>query len=271
MVAIAVLAAGVLVVGACGGDDGGSSGEATAGSPPPEPAAMCLAGESPVAAAYDIVQGSLRWAACTAGTGLYLPEAATDTAVYVSGGDASGQTGSIVSFDAGTGDERWSGDRARMDAELTDTADVPQRTAPVVDGVRLAGGQDDPVTGFDAATGTQLWTSPAVLVYDGVWAVGDGAVYAVDRAGAAVRAYEVSSGEVRWQRPGDQYLWPWHVSGERLFLMWNNLQVVDTGSGEVLWETNYPVPPSGFPRMMGGLANDDTLFVTFTTQRSGGD
>jgi hypothetical protein len=61
------------------------------------------------------------------------------------------------------------------------------------------------------------------------------------------------------------------VTGERLLVMWNNLEVAATDDGSVLWETNYPLTESGFPRMMGGLANSESVFVSFTSRWSGGD
>jgi len=79
-------------------------------------------------------------------------------------------------------------------------------------------------------------------------------------------------GDVRWRRettftgPG-----PWHVSGERLLAMWYSLQVLATDDGSVLWEIGYPEPSGGFPRLMGGLANSQLVFVTFTSEASGGD
>ena len=53
--------------------------------------------------------------------------------------------------------------------------------------------------------------------------------------------------------------------------MWNNLQVLATDDGSVLWETHYPEPSSGFPRMMGGAVNSQSVFVSFTSEGSGGD
>ena len=87
----------------------------------------------------------------------------------------------------------------------------------------------------------------------------------------ALVAYEVATGDVRWRRDLAEYLWPWHITGERLLVMWNNLQVAATDDGTVLWETAYPQTPTGFPRMMGGLANSDSVFVSFTSETSGGD
>ena len=114
--------------------------------------------------------------------------------------------------------------------------------------------------------------------YDDVWAVGDGAVFAVNRAelregvrNTQVVGYKIASGEVRWERMTDGYLWPWHVRGDRLFVLWDNLEVVDTSDGRVIWETDYESPASGFPRMTVAVANDDFVFVSFTVVASGGD
>jgi outer membrane protein assembly factor BamB len=231
---------------------------------------MCPAGESPVAAAYDADRGTFRWAACEPGTGHWIAEATTSDAVYVWNGSAD-PVQAVVALDAGDGSQQWRGSLERMEGELPDDADRPVREPPTEDGVSLAGGQDDPLTASDSATGERLWTQQAVLAYDDVWAVGDGAVFAVERDRQAIVAYELPSGEVRWDRADAASSWPWHVTGQRLLAMWHNLQVIDTGSGEVVWETTHPVPPTGFPRFSGGLANDDTIFVTFTTEPSGGD
>lgn len=125
------------------------------------------------------------------------------------------------------------------------------------------------MTGTNETTGELIWTQPGRMVYDDAWAVGDGVVFAVEQP--ALVAYEVTSGDVRWRRDLTAYLWPWHVTGERLLVMWNNLQVAATGDGSVLWETSYPETSTGFPRMMGGLANSDSVFVAFTSEASGGD
>jgi outer membrane protein assembly factor BamB len=100
-------------------------------------------------------------------------------------------------------------------------ADRPVDTPPLVDGVQLDGSQQVPMTGTDAASGDTLWTQPGYLVDGDVWAVGDGAVFAgedvydpEDPKPPALVAYEIESGEVRWERDSQQP--PWHVTGERL-------------------------------------------------------
>ena len=52
--------------------------------------------------------------------------------------------------------------------------------------------------------------------------------------------------------------------------MWNDLRVVSTNDGAVRWETRFP-RAGQFPRMSGAVANADTVFVSFTSQASGGD
>ena len=86
-----------------------------------------------------------------------------------------------------------------------------------------------------------------------------------------VVGYEIATGKVRWERMMEGYLWPRYVKGDRLFVLWDNLEVVDTDDGRTVWKTGYKSPASGFPRMTGVIANDDLVFVSFTTVASGGD
>jgi outer membrane protein assembly factor BamB len=148
-------------------------------------------------------------------------------------------------------------------------------TPPLIDGVQLGGGQDEPMTGTNASSGEMLWTQPGNLVYGDVWPVGDGAVFATENETTFdLVAYEVATGDVRWRRNLSEPLGPWHViHDDRLLAMWNNLEVVATDDGTVRWRTEYPKPLSGpiYPRMMGGLANSKSVFVSFTSVASGGD
>ena len=179
----------------------------------------------------------------------------------------------IIALDADTGTERWRGDQVRMTAELTGKADLPVETDPLIDGVRLSGGQDDPMVARAGTTGAELWSAEGRLVYDNVWAVGDGVVLGVERdaTGNTLAAYDIATGSVRWDVALDEYLWPFHISGEDALVMWNNLRVLSTNDGTVRWQTDHPLPLNGFPRMMGGVANMDSVFVSFTTMASGGD
>ncbi len=244
----------------------------------PGPAAVELCGERgwPVVAAYDLADGSLRWSACSPEGGLFVMAAASEDTVWVQ--HFTGTDQEYLAFDAGTGNELRRSTPAEFASDVPADADKGVETPPVIGGVQLAGGQQDPMTGTDAATGATKWTQPGHLAYDDVWAVGDGAVFAVENdvvpdkpTPPALVGYEVASGEVRWRHELAAYLWPFHVNGERLLVMWNNLQVLATDDGSMLWETHYAEPRSGFPRMMGGATNSKSVFVSFTSEPSGGD
>ena len=275
--ALIVLAAG------CGADDQSVATEPTTeptskptAEPGPVPAEMCPEGSWPVVAAYDLQTGGFGWAACTPGGGLFVMEAASEDTVWVQG--AAGTQPEYLAFDAGSGEELWRGDESRFNSEVPADADRRVETPPVMNEIQLTGGQDDPIAGVGAGTGATVWTQPGHLVYDDVWAVGDGAVFAVeneyvpeDPKPPALAAYEVATGDVRWRRDLTANLWPFHATDQRLLVMWNNLQVVATDDGSVVWETDYPEPSSGFPRMMGGATNSRFVFVSFTSEGSGGD
>jgi len=249
-----------------------------------EPVSMCEAGQAPVVAAYDADTGKHRWVACADEQGYAKVLAATGSRVFVALGGGPrrnliDEQAVVLGLDAKNGDEVWRGTEAKYKQQLPKDAEVLSSEPPVVGGVRLTGGQDDPLVAFDTKTGKQRWSEPdAHLVYDDVWAVGDGAVFAVDggefREGVRnthVVGYEIATGKVRWERMVNGYLWPWHVQGDRLFVLWDNLEVVDTDDGRTVWKTGYKSPESGFPRMTGVVANDDLVFVSFTTVASGGD
>ena len=138
----------------------------------------------------------------------------------------------------------------------------------------MEGGQDDPTTARDASTGEKLWTQPGSPAYDDLWAAGDGAVYVSDGQGGLgprlLTAYELTSGEVRWQNePTAEQFLPWHVSNGVLFTIWSNLALISTEDGSTIWRTQYPAVE--FPRMTGVRANSVSVFVAFSSIRSGGD
>lgn len=263
------------VSAACGG--GGTTADssevATGG---PEPAVMCPSGETPVVAAYGLDNGEFRWAACAPGAGLYAVRSASADTVMVQTWSNSNGSMVYLAFDAGTGAALWTGDEARFLAESASAIGVAIEAPGAVDGVRLSGGQDSPLVAVDAATGAELWTRNGRLVYDNVWAIGDGAVFAVEPrdTGPVLVGYELRSGDTRWEAAMDRhdgYMSPWFVSGQRLLVLWYNLQVRSTVDGTVLWKTTYAIPTAGFPRMIGGVTNADTVFVSFTGQTAGGD
>ena len=229
----------------------------------PTPDQMCEPGAMPQAAAYDFVDGTFLWVACTEELAWRTVRAVTDDAVYV----------------ATTSQEATALDRAT--GEVLEAAPPPPPREdhgypPVieVDGVRIHGEQISRVWATDT-NGAELWTRPGGWVYGDVWAIDDGAVFAVEQ-GQALVAYDIQTGDVRWEHRGDPYgegLWPWHAEGQRLYSLWGNLQVRSTVDGAVIWATQYPW--SGMPTEslhMSGVGTDgERVFVAFAAAGSGGD
>ena len=239
------------------------------------PAAMCDAPESVTLVAYALADGAYRWHLCGTGSTWYDLVAASSDTVYVS--DIGSSSSDVLAIDASTGAVTATLSRAEVFAEVPDDAATPMHAAPHLEDVRLSGGQDDPLVAVDAATGAALWSANDPLAYDDVWAVGDGAVYMghVEPNGdelptPSLRAYELRTGAVRWEVPmttGAYY--PWWFGDGLVFALWTDVTVVASDTGEVLWATDYATDT--FPGMRGVLANDDTAFVTFTSQWGGGD
>lgn len=283
-----VLALPLLAVSACASDGGRTAGSEvssapsatspvatdatvpTTSGPGPLPGEMCATG-SPIMAAYDLATGDFRWVACADGGGMFLAAAATADKVWV---QQSGTTTSRFVLDAATG-KTLEGVDAN---DVPDDADYWTQGPPSGGGVRVHGGQDDPLVGVDDATGAVVWQAEGHPYFDDVWAYGDGAVF-VDawdptgaRPGSWIAAYEVATGVERWTwSPDAGFASPWHVTGDRLFALGADLWVLSTADASVLWHTEYGESATGYPRMFGVLANDDTVFVSFTSEASGGD
>jgi hypothetical protein len=259
-----------LVVGAtlAACDDEGGSGAPATGliSTAPAPGEMCGDDQSPVVAAYEIENGDLRWVACGQFEGVRrsILEVSDD----------------VVWLEVAALDDRQVVGRSATDGTArdpgSDAPTLPTRTGPapwpVIDGIRIVSPQDGPTSAIDD-TGATLWTQPGASVYDDVVAAGDGAVYVIDRQTSfrTVIAYEVASGDVRWTRDlgDDNYAAPWHVADERMFAIWDDLVVLSTVDGSVLWRTDHP--PVEFPRMTDVVAVGDLVFVAFSEVASGGD
>jgi outer membrane protein assembly factor BamB len=240
----------------------------------PAPTEMCGADASPALAAYDLATGAFKWAACASDGVRRGVLQVSDEAVYVEVIEPNTGAQQLVAYDASDGTELPDGSAAESQPTLPDRTVFPV-SGIIVDGVRVEGGQDDPTTAVDDATGDVLWTHPGSPAYDDVWAVGDGAVYVIDRrstdGSARLIAYELKSGIVRWEVESDpaDVLWPWQVDGDVLLAIRTNLAVISTDDGSTVWRTQYPDVP--FPRMTGVLANSDTVFVAFSSIPSGGD
>lgn len=280
--------AGCVTLGVVGcGDDGkgGVDSVATEESLPPAslnidpnapPGEMCPTGEWPIVAAHALDSGRLIWVACNPDPGMFIAEVASEDTVWVLELDVAEVP---IAFDARTGAELGRGTEADFPHGVPDDADWHMRYSPAVDGVYVTAGQDDPLRGVDHATQTQLWENVGFLAYDDVWAIGDGAVFAMkwdtsgQQRGGWVVGYNIADGTVRWEVDAlaEPTGWPWHVADGRVYLLWYNVQVLSTTDGSTIWETKYPQPEGGFPRMFGVVANDKMVFVSFTAIPSGGD
>lgn len=275
-----VLLALTLVAGGCGNDEDAGANESAAPSPIPDE--MCSDGQVPQAAAYDLDDGSFRWASCTDGDAFRMVHASTDEAVYVL--DTSERTNDfpyhrVVALDPDDGS-------VLTDAPEPPTPEVTAEPGQVfripVDGLTVTGGQDDSVSVYNA-DGTVRWNQPGTWVYDDVWAIDDGVVFAIsyrepETAGivfpARLIAYELETGEIRWDHLGDatrEGLDPWLAENGRVFTVGQNLEVRDTGTGEVLWTTSYPRSQHPNLRLIGVDVNDDAVYVGFATAFGEGD
>jgi PQQ-like domain len=241
----------------------------------PAPTEMCDTDMAPAVAAYELATGVFKWAACASAGVRRGVLQASDDAVYVEVVEPNTGDQQLVAYDAADGTVLPDGGPAGGRPTLPDRTVYLPSAGVVVDGVRVQGGQDDPTTAVDDATGDVLWTHPGSPAYDDVWAVGDGAVYVINRqstdGSARLVAYELRSGAVRWEIESDptDVVWPWHVDGDSLFAIRTNLALISTDDGSTVWRTQYPVVP--FPRMTGVQANSDTVFVAFSSIPSGGD
>lgn len=202
---------------------------------------MCDGPESVMIAAYDLETSAYRWHHCGRPLGLYWVEAATQEAVYVR--DANLWQSDIWVFDAGTGEQLDSVPAPELESALTDEAARPDTTPPETPGLTVTGGQDDRLVVSDAATGDEIWSARDLLAYDDVWAIGDGASFMKHHIDTTLigplRAYELETGNIRWETNLPVESYPWWVAGGRVFSIWTELTVLATDTGEVLWTTDY--------------------------------
>jgi outer membrane protein assembly factor BamB len=229
---------------------------------------MCAPGQTPALAAYERRTGAYQWSTCTpvADERRDVVDATSDAVSLRTIDYSNSGPRTITVVDARTGATR----STSADPSVGET-----RPTLCVDGVCISGGQDDPMVATDAKTQKVLWTQPdAHPVYDDIWAVGDGAVYAIHSprgAAPTLAAYEIRTGRTRWRRSVAPYTdaAPWLVRNGVLFSIWNNLTLVSTADGSVLWHTAFPM--AEFPRVTGVRANADQVFVAFSPIASDGD
>ncbi len=277
------------LLSACGSSDDASSGATDAAADgssadgqvvtEPLPSSMCPEESAPQVVAYEFDGDGVEWVSCTEEIGYRSLLPVADGVVYVAT-YSQGAPSEVTALDAATGEpieDAPPPPPARGTVEGEPYTGQPARVE--VGDITIIGGQDDGVRAI-SADGT-LWSQPGVWTYDDVWAIDDGAVFAVERVetplgGARLVAYEIETGEVRWSYEGDPYregLWPFHAVDGRLYTLWSNLQVRSTADGELLWRTDYPaeeMEATGL-RMTGVDTDGTSVFVSFATEASAGD
>jgi outer membrane protein assembly factor BamB len=233
--------------------------------------------------AYGFDGDGVEWVSCTEEVGYRSLLPTADGVVYVAT-FAQGAPSKVTALDAASGEPVEDAPpppppRGTMEGDTVegDTVEGESYTGEParieVGDITIVGGQDDGVRAI-SGEGT-LWSQPGSFAYDDVWAVDDGAVFAVEERSRLV-AYEVETGEVRWSYEGDPYregLWPFDARDERVYTLWSNLQVRATGDGELLWRTDYPADEMEATGLrMSGVDTDGTnVFVSFADEASGGD
>ena len=252
----------VALLSACGSSDD------------PMPSSMCPEGSAPQVVAYEFDGGGVEWVSCTDEIGYWSLLPVADGVVYVAT-YSQGVASNVTALDAATGepiDDAPPPPLARGTVEGQSYTGQPARV--VVGDVTVVGGQDDAVRAT-SADGTS-WSQPGVFVYDNVWAIDDGAVFAFEHETSRLVGYELDSGDVRWSHEGDPYregLWPFHAVDRRVYTLWSNLQVSSTADGDLLWRTDYPAEEmEAVGLRMTGVDTDGVhVFVSFATEASGGD
>ena len=262
----------VALLAACGSSDDASTDSSSDGPSvdgqvvtEPSPSSMCPEGSAPQVVAYEYDGDGVRWSSCSDDTTYRSLLPVSDGVVYVSSFE-NGASVDVVALDAATGQ--------RMDDA---PPPPPQRGRPArveVGDLVIVGGQVDAVRA--TSTDGTLWSQPGVWTYDDVWAIDDGAVFAIERDASRLVAYEVETGDVRWAHEGDPYrewLWTFHAVDGRLYTLWSNVQVRSTADGALLWRTDYPVEEmeAAGLRMTGVDTDGTSVFVSFATEASGGD
>jgi outer membrane protein assembly factor BamB len=244
-----------------------STGSGSASKRGPSPAAMCEVGASPALAAYDLRTGRYKWSVCSSDKVWRSVLEASDDVVYVevtsqptkaSADAVPYYARTVVAYDTRNGEVRTDAPAPRNSSCATGDC--------TVDGVRLERANVEKLYAFDASTGEVLWDRTGAQHF-GDWAVGDGAVFAVDHPHdvplpLGLTAYELRTGVVRWRNQTEMWS-PWHVSGQVVFTLATNLTLLSTRDGSVIWRTDYP--PVELPWLSGVRANATRVFVAFSS------
>jgi outer membrane protein assembly factor BamB len=124
------------------------------------------------------------------------------------------------------------------------------------------------VAALDAASGEERWTAPGSASYGDLLAVGDGVIVVMDAGenrGLDLIAYELSSGNERWQVTQTSHLaQPQLIDGTSLIMLWEGeLTVLATTDGATIWGATEPF---GSSWMNSAGSNGDTVFVAINSR-----
>lgn len=168
---------------------------------------------------------------------------------------------SVAAIDADRGIELW-----RTATRL----DHPAAADGVAVGSdsRSSGSASDEAVAVSMTDGSRRWTRPGLPSYGDLWALGDGV--AVLRTFDGVVAYDLATGEPRWQRAGGRDLpgEPQLVAGGVAVLLWEGeLGTLSVTTGETVWAAHEPFGSS----LMNGVGTDGTTLYVAVNTRGWGD
>jgi outer membrane protein assembly factor BamB len=124
------------------------------------------------------------------------------------------------------------------------------------------------VAAIDAASGEERWTAPGSASYGDLLAVGDGVIAVMDAGenrGLDLIAYELSSGDERWQVTQTSHIaQPQMIDGTSLIMLWEGeFSVLSTTDGSTIWGATEPF---GSTWMNSVGSNGDTVFVAINSR-----
>lgn len=145
--------------------------------------------------------------------------------------------------------------------------DDPDAADGTIVGTRRASGPPA-VAAIDAASGEERWTAPGSASYGDLLAVGDGVIVVMDAGenrGLDLIAYELSSGNKRWQvTQTSHFAQPQMIDGTSLIMLWEGeLTVLSTTDGATIWAATEPF---GSTWMNSVGSNGDTVFVAINSR-----
>jgi outer membrane protein assembly factor BamB len=188
--------------------------------------------------ARDAGSGATRWSARFPGrAGLVYgaSPALTDGALVAPAGYSTGSDGgSLVAFDATTGEVAWN----------RSLGDQPTGSVAAAGGVVYVGSEGGRVYAVDAGTGAVRWNASAGAPVRGGPAVANETVYV---AGDALRALDAGTGGTQWTAPVSPSGTPAVADGTVYAVAGRDLVAVDAATGERRWRVDLPHEGVGPP------------------------